>query len=362
MVLKAKPRRMRKLKVTHVSLTRRGKNKLRATFKGLEGDDEVKLAIATVSNDRCKQMLEEEGILTSIVYAPEHVDTDNDVASKEVIKDAAHNWLARGGHLDLDHNLEPLGVDRARLAETFIVHKGHPDFTDVKDVDGNPVDAEGAWAIRIKLIDESLKLMARSGEIGAVSLYGLVRYEQDGGKAASPDDAFADLLRKQSDKDEDDMNADEMKKALEANNVSLAKAITDGVAAVLTKQSPSEGTGTPPRKVEFKGDPKDSVALRKHYEALRFAAIDMQDPEAVKALLEELETEKAEKPEKKSTKDTAEVAELRRKLAASEGRSKVTKKADDGDGNEETQDEREENVEKAKSALRALYGIKEKVA
>jgi len=367
-----KPKRFRKLRVTHVSLVRRGATKMRATFKDVEGKVAVSLPTLVVKTAACEKLLEDEGILTSIVYAPNRVDSQGDMASREVIRDAAHNWLARGGHVDIGHDLEPVGSDRARIAETFIVHKGHPDFLGITDEDDHEIDIDGAWATRIKLLDPKLKAMAKSGEIGATSLFGTAEYEPDVKPASSSiEEAFADFLAKfdrREDDTENDMNADELKKALKESNDSLVLAMTTTLKEAIAPSAKPPGDKEPSRKVvEFKGDPRDLAAVRKHYDAVRFAQIDMNDPEAVKALVEELEAEKADDKDDKSkgkkakkSDESPDVAELRRRLAIAEGKSKIR---NTGDGNEEDQDEREtaiqENIQKARDSVRKLYGLKD---
>ena len=54
------------------------------------------------------KMVPAEGLLYSLVYAPEFADIDGDVMDAAEIQKMAHSFLANGGNIDVEHDLDPL--------------------------------------------------------------------------------------------------------------------------------------------------------------------------------------------------------------------------------------------------------------
>lgn len=325
---------------------------MRATFKSLREGDTAEVTFGTLLQ---KGDLE-EGILTCVVYPVELEDHQNDIADRDVVKDMCHNFIARGGMIDLEHDLEPMGANQVRLAENFIVHKGHPDFQGLKDDAGNPVDEEGAWAIKIKLLTDELLEAARSGDIGGVSMFGQAEFEEETVAASDVDDVVEAVVKRLSqsdDTEDDDMKPEELAKALEDNNTKLSESIVTGLAKALTKDGDSGDDGdtsTPKKKtakktVEFKGDRTKPMDVRKHKLAVTEANLDWNDDEAVEKYLEDLEefnklTAKAKKSKGDDDDDgenAAEIAKLKKQLAKLEGTS--SQGGDDADDDDDSNDD-----------------------
>jgi hypothetical protein len=154
-------KRIKFAKVSFVSLCRRGANRLPGLYKS--EDD-------TLVFD-CLAKMDEEGMLTSLVYVPGATDSDGHTADQATIEAMAHTFLENGAQLDTNHNLDPLGKDQAYVAESFIVQAGDTRFADIKDRAGQALDATGAWCIKTKLVDPELRKNYREDGWDGVSLY-----------------------------------------------------------------------------------------------------------------------------------------------------------------------------------------------
>ena len=154
-------KRIKFARVSMLSLCKRGANRLPGLYKS-DGDQVVFEALAK---------LDDEGMLTSLVYAPETEDSQAHLASSEAIEEMAHSFMASGAPLDVNHDLKPLEKERAFVAESFIVQPGDPRFVDATDSQGNPIDATGAWCVKTKLNDPELRKLYREEGWNGVSLY-----------------------------------------------------------------------------------------------------------------------------------------------------------------------------------------------
>lgn len=209
-------RRIHKAKIKFLSLVPRGANRMQTILKS---DDSATFEVDFIT----KAFDKTKGELTAVVYAPEQRDSHGDIASAEVIKDALYNSMREGIEIDLRHNEVPLTKSQAFIAEHFIVQKGDPRFSEMKDYSGNVLGDKiaGSWGVIIKIEDPTLKAKYESGEFNGLSMAGSALVETE--KSDNPSDG--DLT----------MTAAELKKMLDDNNAALAttiqKTVDDSLAA-----------------------------------------------------------------------------------------------------------------------------------
>lgn len=238
-------RRIKRGKITHVSLCRRAMNQLPILMKS---GDRVQIDLLT--------KMQGEGLMHALVYVPDTVDAEGDVANAAVIKQIAHDFLANGGNIDIEHNLQVLGPDRVRIAETFIVQKGDARFAGWKDYQGRDVNAEGSWALILKVLDPELRAAAERGELNGVSMFGQAEIE---------------LLTKTSPvtNTNTNMTPEQMQAFCEMLTKSLASALAPKPAAPATPAK---------EPIPFEGDPLNSEDLAKHMDRVLLASLDLSKP------------------------------------------------------------------------------------
>lgn len=271
-------KRIKKARIDFISLCPRGKNYLPVLYKE---DDSVAIQAETILVKASEEQIE-KGEVLALVYVPEKVDADGELASAEVIKEMAYSHAKNGSKLDIRHDNTPIAKEAAFTAETFIVQKGDPRFAGVQDAQGNTVDATGGWGVVIKLEDPTLKKLYKEGAWQGVSM---------GGAHLAP----PEVIKENKVMDE---------KLMSAFAETIVKGIVAGLTPILKAKEPEKPAE--PKADEglvFKGDPTDLKAVRafrkaKEREMLQ-KAVNWNDPEAVKAyedaLEKELEAEKAEK-------------------------------------------------------------------
>lgn len=293
-------RRIRDAKITHVSLCKRGANRLPVLFKSKDGKEVVEVAPIVKYDD-------DQGEMTALVYIPDHVDADGDTAEADAIRKMCHSWAASGSQVDINHDLKPLSRDQVFVAENFIVQKDDPRFRNWTDSSGKPVDATGGWAQVYKFIDPDLRAAAKAGEIGGVSMYGPAEVEQltDADLQAIAKSVL-DALTDGSDSasatntNEIDMTIEELKAALAANNESLLAKVDEKLAPILAKSdddpdpkdSADADGGDKQLELEFEGDKSNPEDIAKHAEKLQLAqlekSVNWSDPRSVAAYAEAL--------------------------------------------------------------------------
>src|SRR5690606_3383333 len=213
------PRRIKKARITHISLVPRGANRMPVLYKQ---DGSIQFDLLTkVGSD-----FDEEGELLAVVYVPELRDSQGDIASAKVVKEMMHSFAKEGKGIDIRHDGKPVGKDRAFVAEQFLVQKGDSRFAGFKDYDGNEVDVTGAWAVIIKIEDEELRRLYREGQWNGVSMGGVGEVEEE--KEGILKEILKALgLANNRNNGDQDMTAEELAKALEKNNESLTKALIE---------------------------------------------------------------------------------------------------------------------------------------
>ena len=171
-------RHIMKAKIDFISLCPAGANDICTMFKSDDGGMEEVHLTSLVSK------MTEQGELLNVVYAPDMVDSQGDMASAAVIKDFAYDFAQNGAGIDIRHNEVPLSSNDIFVAESMIIQKNDPRFADFKDYDGNSVDVTGGWGTVLKINSEELREKYRSGEWGGVSMGGMMLYK----KAAEKDE------------------------------------------------------------------------------------------------------------------------------------------------------------------------------
>lgn len=246
-----KRRRIKRGKITHISLCRRAMNQLPVLMKS---GDRVQIELLT--------KVQPEGLLHALVYVPEEngaVDFEGDTAPAAVIKQLAHDFLANmvaeGGGIDIEHNLQVLGPDQVKIAETFLVQKGDPRFAGWKDYQGRPVKAEGSWAVILKILDPELRAAAERGELNGVSMFGHAEVEI---LAKSPPITNTNT---KTIMDEKQMQA-------------FCEMLTKSLASALKPVAPT----APAQPIPFEGNPLDQDDLAKHMDKILFAQLDLSKP------------------------------------------------------------------------------------
>lgn len=100
---------------------------------------------------------EHERLVYGEIYAPYHVDTDNEMMTKEDIKKAAHNFLIEGrtSKIDVQHNYRESGCV---VVESFLARKNDPDGF-----------VEGSWVLGVKILPDELWNKILKGELNGFS-------------------------------------------------------------------------------------------------------------------------------------------------------------------------------------------------
>lgn len=323
-------RRITGAKINFLSLCKRGANRMPVIYKE-DGAFDYEMLLKAADD------FMEKGELLAVVYAPEFRDSQGDIASATVIKDMMYSAAQAGEDIDIMHDGKALAKEAAYVAERFIVQKDDPRFKDFKDYEGKPVDVTDAWATVLKIEDQKLRDHYKAGDWNGVSMGGraTVVAEKDESQADKVIAALARKLNLTSEED-DDMNADEYKTLMAANNEELVKGIGAAVGEVVAKALKPDGDGgTPPagdddkdklKAPVFKGDPTKIEDIEKHQAALASyelqKEIDWTDPESVKKYHEKLAELAKAADDKGEEDDSPEVKKLKAEKKAADDRLK----------------------------------------
>lgn len=343
-VAKAVPaRRIKSAKITHISLCKRGVNQQpvvmkSALMKSATGQDIGQLQVETLVKG------DVEGLLTAVVYVPDRPDNQGDVATREVVKQMAHDFIANGGKIDIEHNLQALGTDKVQVAETFLIAKGDARFADWKDYSGQSVDVTGAWAVILKINDPELQRLYKSGDWNGVSMFGL-----------------AELQPLTKSNEGDDVELTQLTAALKESNAAMLEALVKALKPEPVKVETKQENST---DVPFEGDPFNAEDIAKHQEMVLFKSLNLSKPADIAKWQSHLAKREANaSPEAKAKAD--EIAKLKEQLRKMEGASNQPKAG--GNGKDEETPVEIGGLSKAESALfdsgrkvgKALFGKKE---
>lgn len=274
--------------------------------------------------------MSKEGLLHTLIYGPDRVDTDGDTADKAGVQKLAHNYIRNmvGSGIDVMHNCKPVDSKDAYVCESFIIQKNGDDRFKGVQIDGRIIEdtteLDGWWASIIKLNAPELREPFETGEWTGVSMYGSARVE-----SVSKSDftqALANRLginpTKENDMDEKTLAA-ELAKAL-SPLVEKLETITKTVSAESTPVEPVVKT----EPIEFEGDMDDLEDVAKHEEKIFRGSLDFNKPVDLKKWRNYL-AEKAENEAKAKAKEAEgkgdETDELKKAKADAEAaQRKVT--------------------------------------
>ena len=107
-----------------------------------------------------KKLDGEEQIVFGEVYAPGFPDSQGDFMTPDEIKKMAYNFMRKGltSNIDTNHSQQPNG---SYIAESFIAREDDPVFI------------PGSWVIGVKVPDQAVWQMVKSGELNGFSLDGI---------------------------------------------------------------------------------------------------------------------------------------------------------------------------------------------
>lgn len=290
-----------------ISLVPRGANQVAALYKNRDAVELQGVA-----------KMDSEGLLTSIVYLVDTTDSQGDIAAKAVVKGYCHDYIANmeGSGIDVMHDCEPVGVDRAQVAENFIVQKTDERFHNIKDDQGNAVDAADAWATVIKIHDPVLKAPYANGDWVGVSMFG---------------SAIVEPLNKTNPTPTQDteMTPEQMAALLKTFGDDLGTKIVAGLAKALEPKKVEKVEKIEKvAKIEFVGDPLNTDDLAKHADKVMQATCDLSTAEGL-AKWQAYVAKRADSQLSESELLEKQIAELTERLDKSEGNSN----ADPSDGN-----------------------------
>lgn len=277
-------RRIKKAHIKYISLVPQGANQMPVLYKE---DGEIELQTLVKEQD--------EGELLAVVYAPDFEDSQGDIASAEVIKDAAYEAMKRGVELDIRHDFKALSKDQAYVAESFLIQKGDERFQGFQDYRGNTIESlEGAWATVIKIDDPALREKYRNGEFQGVSMAGPAEVEVL--KEEDPIDhllaKLADRLSKPSPSEEIELTKEEMEALLAQRDGDLLSKIDEKLASLNKEADQADDSGDTPDEINLR-DPKQVAKQIEKLQAAELAkAVDTNDLESMLALQKALGEEK----------------------------------------------------------------------
>jgi hypothetical protein len=259
-------------------------------YKSDDGRVEISTLIAKSDMD--------EGLITSVVYAPNLIDSHNDFADAAVIREMAHDFLKHGKGIDIKHDGKALAKEDAAVVESFIIAKGDERFADVKDRDGKRVDVTGGWGAVIKINDPALREMYRKGEWDGVSMGGSAFFEE-ASDISLLQKIYQILSPSKPSQGDIDMTPEELKKAISEGVAEAMKAAAKpadpapiGKAEETPKPEPvvkHDEDGTP----IFNGDITNAKHRAEYQKELAkhqvLAKYDLTDPEQFAKAAEEID-------------------------------------------------------------------------
>lgn len=109
---------------------------------------------------------EERRLVYGEVYAPLHIDTDQEAMTAQEIEKMAHRFLQKGrtSKIDVQHNYEETGC---YVVESFIARKDDPDGF-----------VEGSWVLGVKIPSEELWEAVKKGDLNGFSFAGISKKDQ----------------------------------------------------------------------------------------------------------------------------------------------------------------------------------------
>lgn len=298
-------KRLKRARVSFVSLVPRGANQLPGLYKSEDAEDQLEISTLVKEGDN----FDEEGKFLALVYTPGKEDSQGHFTTPDVVKEMAESFMEEGAKLDIRHDRRELKKQQAYVTQSFIVQPGDQRFADLKDYKNNPVNATDAWALEVKINDPELRKLYRDGAWSGLSLFS---YAGDYEFETAVDAALEDFTTKKHSK----MDKEQMEALLKGFGEQLAVQFT-GLKESLAKKADDPLPATPPPtpKAEPKApDLTDIKALRERQKQLKLEALqkqfDLNDPEQLEEYItkvEELEAKPVKKEEDEPDEATAEL-------------------------------------------------------
>jgi hypothetical protein len=255
-------RRIRKARVTRIALCKNPVNELGVLVKSKDCDQSA-FSIAGFAKAGI------DGTLIGVVYAPEMVDAEGDIASADVIQESAWDYMRNSRALEIEHGGAILKADQVSVVESFIVSKaGDARLDSILPRDKQP----GAWAVVLQIDDPVIKQDAAKGDIAGLSMFGDALFERVTKSLPVPESEtmneaqIAALVKALSEATATAVAAelakskaaDQAAEAAKAAELAKAKADADAAAAAELANAP-----------KFEGDPSDQAALDAFEKSLR---------------------------------------------------------------------------------------------
>lgn len=111
---------------------------------------------------------DEKQIVVGVVYEPEELDADENWTSKEEIEKAAHFWMMNSQKMGVEHLFKTEG---ALPVESFIA----PNDMTI----GEKSVKEGAWVMSVKVLNDDLWSLVKSGEFTGFSIGALAKIDPE---------------------------------------------------------------------------------------------------------------------------------------------------------------------------------------
>lgn len=282
---------------------------------------------------------EKEGLLYTLVYGPDLVDTHGDFAKKDAVKKLAHKFIPNmvGSGIDVMHNCKPVDPRDAHLCENLIIQKNGDDrFKGVK-VNGRVIEdtseLDGWWASVIKLNAPALRAPFESGKWTGVSMYGNALVQP-----VLKQDDFTNALAarlglntnppKETPMDETKL-AQAIAAALTGSITPLVEKIDTLVKSVDDLKPKVDQTTVEAGKQDipvFDGDPNDLEAVEAYEEELFRAKLDFSNEKDLAKWKAHL-SKKAELVKQKSSSEAPELAKAKAEAEAAVRRVQEMQKA-----------------------------------
>ncbi len=262
--------------ITLISLCQRGKNGFKTLFKSADSTVEMQGLTKAVGD------VMEKGQVAAVVWAPGFEGVEGDFADSAAVEKMAHKYMRNQGGVDVNHDQKKLAAEDAYVAESFIIQKGDPRFSEM-EYNGKVVDVTDGWGIILQIDNEDLRKGYRDGDWEGVSMFGdaTVRGADqktlDATKLAAVESLFTE---------DNEMTTEEMKVAM---GEVLKSDDFKGVVLDIVETDTAA-------KAELQKAADEKAALAKSNENTAPEGVDLSDEKAVEAyaLSQEIETLKAD--------------------------------------------------------------------
>lgn len=351
-------RRLKKVRPRLISLCPAGANQAEVIFKDEDGNDYERVeAIAK---------MDDEGYLNVLIYMPEEVagaDSQGDVASGMVVKDACHSFIPgmTGSGIDIMHDCDPVDPEDAHICENFMISKRGDSRFDGVTINGrvfeDSAELAGSWAQVIKLDHPALQSLYKEHGWTGVSMYGPAVVEPISKSTTS----FADALAKRlghnpqgSDTMDETKLAEIVAKAVGAALNPIVEALKPQAPEASTEPAPV-AKSEEPKLPAFEGDPNDLEALAKHEEELFKASLDFSNVADIAKWREYVAKRdaSADAGDPADQTENAELAKARQEAEQAKARlAQLEKSSKRGTSDVETSASTEETIAKTRSRAR----------